>query len=251
MPLGRRSLGALTLAIVMVAGSAAAQDLGAVRRNADGEIVPAEPGETDSGRITGAIRRDADGALIRVEPETRDTPREAGAGARAAALTAMPNHRAVQEALDRLTPDRSKRDFTTRQQQAIIDRVVAEERARKNTGAAVDSDRLTGRERHLVDQLAARDRVVREHEMRHFYAGRPYTALPEYWYVVGPDGRRYAVTGLVRLDRALVPGDPEASIAKLEILKRAALAPLDPSAEDRRIANEIDRLIGRLRSSLE
>ena len=37
-----------------------------------------------------------------------------------------------------------------------------------------------------------------------------------------------------------VPGDPQATIQKMEVVKRAALAPAEPSAQDRRVASIAD-----------
>ncbi|MDP6952123.1 MAG: putative metalloprotease CJM1_0395 family protein [Alphaproteobacteria bacterium] len=53
---------------------------------------------------------------------------------------------------------------------------------------------------------------------------------------MGPDGKRYATGGEVPIDIAPVPGDPNATIQKLSQVKRAALAPADPSGADRAIA---------------
>jgi hypothetical protein len=59
---------------------------------------------------------------------------------------------------------------------------------------------------------------------------------------LGPDGRRYAISGEVQFDTSKVPNDPEATITKARIIKRAALAPKDPSPQDRQIAAEMSRM---------
>jgi hypothetical protein len=48
----------------------------------------------------------------------------------------------------------------------------------------------------------------------------------------------YAVGGEVSIDTSPVKGDPQATIAKMEAIKRAALAPADPSGQDRSVASE-------------
>jgi len=53
---------------------------------------------------------------------------------------------------------------------------------------------------------------------------------------MGPDGKMYAVGGEVKLDVSEVPGDPEATVRKMEQVRRAALAPLEPSPQDLRVA---------------
>jgi hypothetical protein len=46
----------------------------------------------------------------------------------------------------------------------------------------------------------------------------------------------YAVSGEVQIDSAPIDGNPEATIAKMETVIRAALSPQDPSAQDSRVA---------------
>ena len=46
----------------------------------------------------------------------------------------------------------------------------------------------------------------------------------------------YAVGGEVTIDTSPVKGDPQATVAKMEVVIRAALAPADPSGQDRSVA---------------
>ena len=48
---------------------------------------------------------------------------------------------------------------------------------------------------------------------------------------------RYAVGGEVSIDSSPVEGDPAATITKMEQVKRAALAPAEPSGQDRSVAS--------------
>lgn len=57
-----------------------------------------------------------------------------------------------------------------------------------------------------------------------------------YEYEVGPDGQRYAVAGSVPIDYGPVPGDPRATIDKMQQVISAALAPADPSPKDHQVA---------------
>lgn len=100
---------------------------------------------------------------------------------------------------------------------------------------------LTEQEQAAVEQLKARDREVRAHEQAHAAVGGQYASAPTYEYEVGPDGHRYAVGGEVQIDTAPVPDDPEATIEKMEIVKAAALAPAEPSAQDRKVAQMADQ----------
>jgi hypothetical protein len=48
----------------------------------------------------------------------------------------------------------------------------------------------------------------------------------------------YAVFGEVQIDTAPIPGNPGATITKMDTVVRAALAPQEPSAQDSRVAAE-------------
>lgn len=92
-----------------------------------------------------------------------------------------------------------------------------------------------------VRRLRQRDQEVRAHERAHMAAGGHYAGSPRYEYERGPDGRHYAVGGSVAIDTSPVHGDPEATAEKMQVVRRAALAPAKPSAKDRRVAAEASR----------
>ncbi|MEL7091774.1 MAG: putative metalloprotease CJM1_0395 family protein [Pseudomonadota bacterium] len=96
--------------------------------------------------------------------------------------------------------------------------------------------RPTEAEQEQIKALEARDREVRRHEQAHAAVGGQFAGPPTYTYQIGPDGRRYAVGGAVSIDVSPVPGDPAATIEKMEVVKAAALAPASPSAADRQVA---------------
>ncbi|MCG8427565.1 MAG: hypothetical protein MI754_09440 [Chromatiales bacterium] len=95
---------------------------------------------------------------------------------------------------------------------------------------------LTPEEQKKVEELKKRDREVRAHEQAHLAAGGQYTTGVSYEYERGPDGHSYAVGGEVGIDTSPVPGDPEATLEKAEVVRRAALAPAEPSPQDRQVA---------------
>ncbi len=103
-------------------------------------------------------------------------------------------------------------------------------------GEAVDESGLTEGERREVTKLKERDRTVREHERAHASTGGSITGSASFKFTQGPDGKRYAVSGEVSVDTSPVSGNPEATIRKMELVARAALAPSDPSGQDRRVA---------------
>lgn len=95
---------------------------------------------------------------------------------------------------------------------------------------------LTPEQKKQVDELKARDREVRQHEQAHKTVGGPYAGAVSYETVTGPDGRDYAVAGEVQIDVSPVSNNPEATMRKMEIVERAALAPAEPSPQDRAVA---------------
>ncbi len=99
-------------------------------------------------------------------------------------------------------------------------------------------DQQSASEQRKLDELKKRDAEVRAHEQAHANAGGDLAASPSYEFELGPDGRQYAVGGEVNIDLAMVPGDPQATIIKMQKVKAAALAPADPSSADRRVAAE-------------
>jgi len=112
------------------------------------------------------------------------------------------------------------------------------------------ADGLTEEERQKVDDLKRRDAEVRTHEQAHAAAGGPYAGAPRFRFVRGPDGKFYAVAGEVTIDTSAVPGNPQATIRKMQQVKRAALAPHEPSAQDRRVAAEAERKIMQARQEI-
>lgn len=102
---------------------------------------------------------------------------------------------------------------------------------------AREADGLTPEEEEQVKELSDRDREVRAHEQAHLAAAGPHArGGPTYTFQTGPDGRNYAIGGEVQIDTSPVDGDPEATIQKAQIVRAAALAPAEPSAQDRRVA---------------
>ncbi len=102
--------------------------------------------------------------------------------------------------------------------------------------AAENLGELSPEERAQVQKLQARDQEVKSHEQAHIAAAGGYAGGANYSYEVGPDGKRYAVSGSVSIDTAPVPGDPEATERKARTIRRAAMAPAEPSSADQAVA---------------
>ena len=90
----------------------------------------------------------------------------------------------------------------------------------------------------MLERLAARDQKVRNHEQAHASVGGVYAGAPRYHYQRGPDGVNYAIGGEVSISTSPVRGDPQMTIEKAQTVKRAALAPAEPSVQDRMVAAE-------------
>lgn len=101
---------------------------------------------------------------------------------------------------------------------------------------------LTVEERELVSQLAARDQEVRTHELQHQSVGGQHAGSARFTYETGPDGVQYAVGGEVSISVSEVPNDPQATIDKMRTIRAAALAPAEPSSQDRSVAAQASRL---------
>jgi hypothetical protein len=102
---------------------------------------------------------------------------------------------------------------------------------------------LTREEQALVAELVQSDHRVRAHEQAHISAGgNLIRGGPSFEYQTGPDKQRYAVSGEVSIDTTPVSNDPPATIRKAEHIRRAALAPADPSSQDLRVAADATHL---------
>jgi hypothetical protein len=105
-------------------------------------------------------------------------------------------------------------------------------------------------EQQQIQQLSARDREVRNHERAHAAVGGQYAGAPRYQYERGPDGVNYAVSGEVSISAGPVNGDPQATIDKAQVIRRAALAPAEPSAQDRSVAAQATQMESEARVEL-
>jgi hypothetical protein len=108
--------------------------------------------------------------------------------------------------------------------------------------ATHERNELSDAEERKLRELRETDARVRRHEEAHrAAAGSLYRGGPNYTYESGPDGRRYAVAGSVQIDTS--PGrTPEETVRKASQIRRAALAPVDPSGTDRSVAATATRM---------
>ncbi|PTY37896.1 hypothetical protein BGP77_15635 [Saccharospirillum sp. MSK14-1] len=112
----------------------------------------------------------------------------------------------------------------------------------QNLAERRNEERLQKEQLETIRDLARRDREVRSHEQAHQTVGGQYAGAMKLDYTTGPDGRRYAVSGEVPIDLSPVPGNPEATRLKAQQIRQAALAPAEPSSQDRSVAAQATQL---------
>ena len=109
---------------------------------------------------------------------------------------------------------------------------------------------LTAEEQRRVRDLQAADRRVRTHEQAHIAVGGDLVRSgASFTYATGPDDKRYAVAGEVSIDTS--PGrTPEETIPKAQHIRETALAPADPSPQDRSVTAAATQMEGKARGEL-
>jgi len=115
---------------------------------------------------------------------------------------------------------------------------MADKQAQARSRENADSAAHKAEDDALLRQLQTRDREVRVHESAHAAVGGAYAGAAQLRYTRGPDGAQYATSGEVGISTSKVSGNPQATIDKARTIKAAALAPADPSAQDRRVASQ-------------
>ena len=96
---------------------------------------------------------------------------------------------------------------------------------------------LSASDLKVISELKRRDAEVKAHEAAHLAAaGGIATGGASFEYQQGPDGVQYAIGGEVNIDTSSVPDDPAATLLKADTIRRAALAPAEPSGQDMQVA---------------
>ncbi len=148
------------------------------------------------------------------------------------------NNRLKEETNTRVVnKENSQSTRVTISEEAIKKLEMEKSQAASGTTGSSQETTLSSEEQNQVADLKARDQEVRTHEMAHMMVGGSLVRKgASYQYQTGPDGQRYAVGGEVSIDSSAVSGDPSATIRKMQQVKRAALAPAEPSSQDRAVA---------------
>ena len=89
--------------------------------------------------------------------------------------------------------------------------------------------------KQVIAQMKANEEKVKAHEAAHKAVGGNLASSATYSYSQGPDGHSYITGGEVQIDMS-GGKTPEETISKMQQVIRAALAPVDPSGQDRAVA---------------
>jgi len=120
---------------------------------------------------------------------------------------------------------------------AVTSREGKAKAEKSSTEVSGDQVSLSADAQKEVAELKAVDQRVRAHEAAHLAAGGGVvTGGATYSFKQGPDGKRYAVGGEVPIDASAVSNNPRATMQKAQQIRSAALAPADPSPQDRKVA---------------
>ncbi len=113
------------------------------------------------------------------------------------------------------------------------------------------NSKLSQDKQNALQKLKASDQDVRAHEQAHLSAaGGIASSGANFTFAIGPDGKRYAIAGEVQIDASAIPGDPKATIQKAEQIRKAALAPANPSAQDQSVAANATAMANQARIEL-
>lgn len=114
----------------------------------------------------------------------------------------------------------------------------------------VDGEPLDQEEVAQLLELKKADAAVRAHEQAHLAAaGGLAKGGASFVYQKGPDGREYAVGGEVQIDTSR-GATPEETIARMTRVRAAALAPANPSSQDRKVARSASAAMSEARLDL-
>jgi hypothetical protein len=120
----------------------------------------------------------------------------------------------------------------------------------KQPSPNLDTEELSHEQKQEVEKLKKRDQEVKAHENAHMSAGAGIVqGGATYQYQRGSDGRMYAVGGEVKIDTSR-ERNPEDTIRKMQQVKKAALSPSQPSAQDRSVAAQASQIEAEARAEI-
>lgn len=132
----------------------------------------------------------------------------------------------------------ARKDVGASQKQEI----AGDKKTPSETRLANQDKAKTAQAQKQIDELKKIDQSVRAHEQAHLAAaGGLAMSGASFSFRNGPDGKQYAVGGEVSID--VSPGrTPQETISKAGRIQAAALAPADPSPQDRAVASAAEQM---------
>lgn len=123
----------------------------------------------------------------------------------------------------------------------------------KQNQAVQEKDKEKNRQNWRIQAEVARlkrtEQNIRAHEAAHMAAGGAFAGGVSYIYAKGPDGRMYVSGGEVPI-QAPEGKTPEETVRNMEIVRRAAMAPADPSSQDLAVAAAAMQIESRARAAI-
>ena len=116
------------------------------------------------------------------------------------------------------------------------------------SSGGTDSE-LSEEEKAVVRELKQAEREVIAHEAAHMAAAGALGGGVSYGYTQGPDGKSYITSGEVPI-RMKQGSTPEETLRNMQQVQRAALAPADPSGQDRQVAAQAAAMAAQARSEI-
>ena len=146
--------------------------------------------------------------------------------------------------------DQSKEKSSSQNQSQADDRQGKGDPSSRDMSGSKSSDAQQQSEQAAIDALEQRDQEVRNHEQAHQATCGQYASAPSYSTQRGPDGESYAIGGEVQIDIS-AESEPAATIRKMQQVRAAALAPAEPSSQDRSVAAKANQLESKARAELQ
>lgn len=126
--------------------------------------------------------------------------------------------------------------------------IAARKESQPSTGEAKEKFLEQPEVKKEIEQLKQIEEEVIIHENAHKAAGAGVTGAVTYSHTTGPDDQRYINGGEVSIQMPSGGGEPDETIALLEKVRQAALAPSQPSPQDLRVAASASAQINQVRA---
>ena len=237
------------------AAASTAQNLTSPRSDADAEALTAAPTETSAAADTADEEGDiyAQATIYSQGPNVMNQATNAyGDNVRTTVGSSVGTEHDPRSTTDSAVATAAAEDATAATTTLTAEEVAEQEAAEQGAAhndTGPNGEELTNAEQQRVDELEAREDEVIAHEQAHIAAGNGLTGSASYGYTTGPDGKQYINEGEVSIDIS-EEDNPEDTITKMSTVRSAALAPAEPSAQDRQVASEAARIQAEARREL-